>query len=206
MQIMIYNYFFVVICLFVVAPVCDGVNNNNNKQYSATQDCRHSMTYSQIVLLLSKTSCLLIENDDRTKRNVDSGSLDLKALQTTINDHRAMIEYLFKNIINESVLADALHNHSRIGPSLTSWRDLVDLFSVGLVVIKLIYLFMCRVGFSLCDKLVAFLFRPVLDRLQQKRYDQQQQQQQETLQLPQVRLNTISGHTKPFSMFADGTQ
>jgi hypothetical protein len=80
-----------------------------------------------------------------------------------------MIEYLFNNTINETFLADVLYNHSRMRPSLTSWRDLVDILCISLVFIILIYFFICRAGFSVCDKLIAFLFRPVLNRMEQEK-------------------------------------
>jgi hypothetical protein len=112
-----------------------------------------------------------------------------------------MIEYLFNNSINETFLAKALYNHSRIRPSISSWRDLVDIFFITLFIITLIYFIICRAGFSLCDQLVAFLFRPVLNRLQQKTKHQQQ-----TSTLSAGNPNTISQQIQSLSMFADGTQ
>jgi hypothetical protein len=121
-----------------------------NNQSSANQYCQRFMTHTQIVALRSRKPCPSIEksnkiknNNDRTKRDVDGGSIDIKALQTTINDHRIMIEYLFNNTINETFLADVLYNHSRMRPSLTSWRDLVDILCISLVFIILIYFFIC---------------------------------------------------------------
>lgn len=36
-------------------------------------------------------------NNNRTKRDVVSGGPDVHSLQSTINDHRVMIEYLINN-------------------------------------------------------------------------------------------------------------
>jgi hypothetical protein len=115
-----------------------------------------------------------------------------------------MIEYLFNNSINETFFANALYNHSRMGPSLSSWRDMVDIFCIGLVFIILIYYFICRAGFSVCNQLLGFLFRPLLNRLQQKK--QQKQQQQQTSTFPTEPPNTISEHIRSLSTIADGIQ
>jgi Sec-independent protein translocase protein TatA len=160
------------------APVLLDAVSFKNDQSGRNEGCQRSMTHSEIILLLSNKFCPVIKKNDRKKRDVDGGTIDIKALQTTINDHRVMIEYLFNNTINGSVLADALHNHARIGPSFTSWRDMIDLLCVGLLVIVMIYLLVCRIGLSRCDDLGEFLCRPIHNRKRLKKYDQEQQQKQ----------------------------
>jgi len=102
-----------------------------------------------------------------------------------------MIGYLINNTINATFVADATNNHhSRTGPKLTSWRDLVDFF-LGLVFIVLIYLLLCRAGFTPCDNALSFLFQPVFTRFQRrKQQEEQQQQQQQTPPLPTVLTRT----------------
>jgi hypothetical protein len=63
-----------------------------------------------------------------------------------------MINYLINNSINATFVAEAIcDHHSRTGPTLTSWRDLVDLFFLSLVLLILIYFLLGRAGFTLCD-------------------------------------------------------
>ncbi|CAF2066630.1 unnamed protein product, partial [Rotaria magnacalcarata] len=51
--------------------------------------------------LLKRYPCAFIENEieqnRRTRRDSNAGNLDIHALQTTINDHRTMINYLINN-------------------------------------------------------------------------------------------------------------
>lgn len=216
-----YYYFFVLVhyhlgvrlsnCLESRGLLFDFHGNNITNQSSINQYCQRLITHTQILSLLSRNPCSSLENsneidnnNNRTRRNINDGNIGIKTLQTTINDHRVMIEYLFNNSINETILAKATYNHSNLGPSLKSWRDLVDIFCIGLVSILLIYLLICRAGFSASDKLLEFLFQPVLNRLQQKK--QQQQQQQHTSTFPTAPPNTISDHIRSLSIIADGIQ
>ena len=167
------QYHLIICSCASLVPLFDFYKNNND-QSSINKSCQHSITYTQMIILLSRNICQLHEtsndtndNNARTKRDVDAGNTDIKALQSTINDHRVMIEYLFNSSINETILAKALSDHSRTAPSFRSWRDLVDIFCIGLVIIILLYLFICRTGCSASDQLFACLFRPVLNRLQQ---------------------------------------
>lgn len=139
------------------------------------------MTYTEIDELLGKTSCLsaakpsnLKSESNRERRDVNAGTNDIKALQTTINDHRVMIEYLINNTINQTVLTTTVYNHSRMAPSFSSWRDLVDILLITLLSILIIYLIICRTGFSKCDKVLICLFQPVLNRLQRQQPHQHQ--------------------------------
>ncbi|CAF1506335.1 unnamed protein product [Adineta steineri] len=98
------------------------------------------MTLKQIVILLTKQPCAqIIEKEDQrqvNKRNTDAGNVDIHALQTTINDHRTMINYLINNSINATYVSDAITNHhSKTGPILNSWRDIIDLCTVTLSVV-----------------------------------------------------------------------
>ena len=140
---------------------------------------QHLMTLKEIMALLKQQPCILIEKqftNSIRKRDVNNGNLDIHAIQTTINDHRTMINYLVNNSINATYVSDAISTyHSKTGPIFTSWRDLVDLFFITLFLGFIIYYIMCRAGFAPCDKLLQCLFKPVVQRVQQ----QQQQQQTE---------------------------
>jgi len=162
------------------------VHNNTNNQSSTIQFCPSFITHNQVAALLAKNTCPSLTNskkinniNDRKRRQIDSGNLDIKAIQTTVNDNRNMIQYLFNNTINQTILIDELYKHTRTPPSLTSWRDWVDILSVGLFLIMVIYVFACRAGFSLCDRLFIFFFRPILNRIQQQQLHQSSEQQQQ---------------------------
>jgi hypothetical protein len=220
-----YYYFFVLLHYYLGVRSCNCLQSrdlffdfqhNSTNQSSTSQYCQHFINYSQVVALLSRYNCSSLgkhnqirNNNDRARRDIDAGSIDIKALQTTINDHRIMIEYLFNNSINETFLGQTLKKQSRMGPSFSSWRDLVDLFCIGLVSIIVLYLLICRTGFSACDHLIAFLFRPVLVRLQQKQnqyHHHHHQQEQHTSNSTTEPTNTISEHLKSLSTIADGIQ
>jgi hypothetical protein len=136
------------------------------------------MTYTEVVELLLRSSCQLIDatsetdKNNRKKRDVAGDTTNVHALVSTINDHRTMIEYLINNTMNTTYVTQAITNHhSRTGPILSSWRDLVDLLFLGLVVIILLYVLLCRVGFATVDNALSFLFRPVATRIvQQQQY------------------------------------
>ncbi len=53
------------------------------------------------------------------------------------------------------------------------------------------YLLVCRAGFTLCDNVLLFLFRPVFTRFQQRKQQEEQQQQQQTPPLTTVITGTI---------------
>jgi hypothetical protein len=164
-------FVFIIIWLFIHAIACLqshilllDFNNNSNNQSLINQYCQCFMTYTKIVALLSKMFCpsnekpnVIDNNYLRITREINAGSIDITDLQTTINDHRIMIEYLFNNSINQTLLAEALYNHSLTSRSLRSWRDSVDIFCIALASTIHICLFICRTGFYVCDRLVALL-------------------------------------------------
>jgi hypothetical protein len=98
-----YYYFFVLLHYHLGVRLCNCLqsrgllfdfHNNSNNQSSTNQYCQRLMTHTQIVALLSRNPCSSIEkpneidnNHDRTRRDIDGGSIDIKALQTTISDH-----------------------------------------------------------------------------------------------------------------------
>ena len=191
-----YYYFFVILHPYLgiqlynsLEPddqLLDFQNNINNP----LNQCSTFITYNQVAALLARKTCPSVRNSKQIKiihhrksRQIDSGNLDIKAIQTTVNDHLSMIQYLFNNSINQTILVQELYKQAQKPPSLTSWRDWVDILCISTFFIILIYALACRPGFSLCDRLFIFLFRPVLDRIQQ------QQLQQQSPQPPQAPLS-----------------
>jgi len=172
------------------------------------------MTYSQFVAIQAKMSCLSIEknskidtknNSNRRSREVTQGNIDVHALQTTIHNQQTMINYLFNNSINATNLADAIDNyHSHPGPILTSWRDLFDLFLLCLVLIIFIYFLLCRAGFAPCHHAISFIFKPVIDRLQQQQQLRQQHLTPTTVSNGSIQQNRTQSHSPINSIFSDG--
>ena len=145
-----------------------------------TLSCQRTMTLKQILILLKQQPCAQIiekqENRQRKKRNTDAGNVDIHALQTTINDHRTMINYLINNSINATFVADAISNHhSKTGPILSSWRDLIDICTVTLFIGFFVYYCICRTGFTPCDNIISFFCKPVFSRTQSQKQQQQEQ-------------------------------
>ena len=69
-----------------------------------------------------------------------------------------MIEYLFHNTINETILMHTVYDQSRTAPSFNSWRDILAIFFLILLIRILIYLFVCLNGFSISDRFIRCLF------------------------------------------------
>ncbi|CAF1440475.1 unnamed protein product [Adineta ricciae] len=157
------------------------IKNNKTNQIDLCQ--QRFMTLTEVMELLKQQPCFITEPQQQQqqhlingiqRRDVNNGNFDVHAIQTTINDHRVMINYLINNSINATFVADAISTyHSKTGPILTSWRDLVDLVFVCLLIGFLMYFLICRAGFAPCDKVLQCLFKPVVQRVQQ-------QQQQKT--------------------------
>ncbi|CAF1516289.1 unnamed protein product [Adineta steineri] len=142
-----------------------------------TLSCQRTMTLKQIVILLTKQPCAqIIEKEDQrqvNKRNTDAGNVDIHALQTTINDHRTMINYLINNSINATYVSDAITNHhSKTGPILNSWRDIIDLCTVTLSVGFIIYYCICRTGCTTCDKVLSYCCKPIITRIREQEQPQ----------------------------------
>jgi hypothetical protein len=114
------------------------IRNANNQL--GNQQCQRSMTLDQIILLLLQRPCVIIaKNIKGTNRT------DIRTLQATINEHRSMLNYLINNCVNSNYVSDAIkYHHSKTGPVLTSWRDLVDVFMITLFMLTVIYLLICR--------------------------------------------------------------
>ncbi|CAF1614529.1 unnamed protein product [Adineta ricciae] len=171
------------------------VLHNNQSPYTK---CQSHITHTQFLHLLSKNRCQPVldnsqsmNNEQRLRRDVVGGSIDAKALQNTINDNRIMIEYLFNNTINHTVLADVLLKHTNRIPTFTSWRDLVDVICIVTFIFVALYYIICRIGIRICDKFIIWIFRPVLQRVQKAQPPAQNQHKTSTYQLPILTLTQL---------------
>lgn len=99
--------------------------------------------------LLNNRIC---EKQSRHRRD-NSGSIDIKAVQATINDHRTMIDdhrVMINNIMNNSMNVDtiqqAVSNHySNAAPARDSWRDMALIFLLFIAMIEILYFCVCQV-------------------------------------------------------------
>lgn len=159
------------VVLLVVATLA------NTKVTTVCEENGHTATLKHFIQLLQQQPCVqiieetIIKNRSIRKRNTDaSGNIDVYALQTTINDHRTMINYLINNSINATYVNNAILDHySKTGPIFSSWRDLIDIFTVMFLVSYLIYSCMCRAGGTTtsCDKMISFCCQPCMARMAQ---------------------------------------
>jgi hypothetical protein len=157
--------------------------------------CSHSMTLAQIIHLLQQQPCAIIEtmSNQRDKRQVHAGSVDINALQTTINDHRTMINYLINNTINTTVMSNAImDHHSNTLPILASWRDWIDVMIVLLMIGYIIYRLITRFGSRSCDSIVVLVSKRVADQMKQE------QQHKSTLPTVATTTTTTTAQTERY--------
>ncbi|CAF4518588.1 unnamed protein product [Rotaria sp. Silwood1] len=141
-------------------PLAADISNNE------TDQCHREMTLQEIKILLKLHPCVNLGKSfatGRMKRQLDAGRVDVYALQTTVNDHRTMINYLINNSINATYVSGAISDHhSKSFPILTTRAGLSP----------------CKTCFSYFSKCV---FPNIDEQLQQQQQLQQQLQQQQTL-------------------------
>jgi hypothetical protein len=121
----------------------------------------------------------------REKRD-NTGNVDIKAIQATINDHRTMIEdnrimiyNMINNSINNTSVQQAISNHySTAAPMWNSWRDIALIFVTFVAFVQVIYYCACQVKLRPCDYLVSRTLQ---------RHDTRQSQKQRS----SVRSSTI---------------
>jgi len=180
-DIRVYLYFL----LFVLSCV---KSSSTNIQNPPIMQCQRSMTLAQIRSLLAQSPCAMIEkkiNDEflvfffnettsegqktRIKRDTVAAGVDIHALQTTINDHRTMINYLINNTVNATYVANAItDHHSGTGPFITSWRDILHLLFATIMLAVIIYFLVCRMGCGPCDAILSLILKPYNARQEEK--------------------------------------
>ncbi|CAF1444054.1 unnamed protein product [Rotaria sordida] len=175
---MVYN-FFIGLCLILSSIYGITANISANR----TDGCEHQITLQRIKSLLKQYSCVNIKKESDYHRmipNIYAFSVDMKVLQTIITDHRTLISYLINylhnNSVNATFVADAIRNHhSKTGPILTSWRDLIHLFFMSIFIGYLIHLWMYHVGFRPCNRCLSFLSKFLFVRFYKRQEFEQQQ-------------------------------
>ncbi|CAF4418546.1 unnamed protein product [Rotaria sp. Silwood2] len=94
-----------------------------------------------------------------------------------------MINFLFNNFINAIILTNAIYDHhSKSSPQFSSWRDIVDLTLIILVILHILYCLIFRAGFGPCNRCLLLLSEWFTRRLQQQQQQQQQHEEKEQFQ------------------------
>ncbi|CAF1255999.1 unnamed protein product [Rotaria sp. Silwood1] len=164
-------------------PLAADISNNE------TDQCHREMTLQEIKILLKLHPCVNLGKSfatGRMKRQLDAGRVDVYALQTTVNDHRTMINYLINNSINATYVSGAISDHhSKSFPILTSWRDIIDVIFIIIFIGFIMHFLLARAGLSPCKTCFSYfskcVFPNIDEQLQQQQQLQQQLQQQQTL-------------------------
>ncbi|CAF1497696.1 unnamed protein product [Adineta ricciae] len=186
--------------------------HNTNHTFEDNKSCVESVTYIQVLKLIREATCSqrhenvkIIPKTKYQKRELTANN-DIKALQTTINDHRVMIEYLFNSSINQTTLTKIFQDHSRRPPTFSSWRDIIDIICIIIIIGALIHFLICIKGNSMCDRTIGCLFRPVLRRIQtQNKPTHQRASPLSNYAAPKTapKITTVSEHLRSLSKIAD---
>ncbi len=122
MQFFKFHCIFVLFQYHFMLHVCNSLPTNrsvrnlnviqNNDQ--SIENCPSVITYTKFLEILSKYGCVsnsesnaLSNINHRQRRDINGGSIDMKALINIVNDNRIMIQYLS----NHTFLSEALLNH-----------------------------------------------------------------------------------------------
>jgi len=97
----------------------------NNEQ--SIQNYPSVLTHTKFHEILSKyqyasnsESNQLTNMNSRERRDINGGSIDMRAFINIVKDNRMMIQYLSNHTINQTFLAEALLNLKNQAPSLTN--------------------------------------------------------------------------------------
>lgn len=131
--------------------------------------CEQTLTYKQILQILEQNACASFAmqrvrrdgSDDQTVASTNN----IYALQSTINDHRTMIDdhrkmihYLINNTVNVTHLNQYYADqHASTRPIWRSWRDLCLLLLI-FIFLSLIIIFVIK-RVKPMDRLTAILLR-----------------------------------------------
>lgn len=212
MQLLKFHCIFVFFQNHFIFHVCNSLPTNrsvrnlnviqNNDQ--SIQNSPSVITYTKFLEILSKYRCAsnsesnhLSNINHRQRRDINGGSIDMKALINIVNDTRIIIQYLSNHTINHTFLAEALLNHRNKAPSLTNWRDIVDIICITIFIFVIMYYLICRIGLSPCDRMIVWGFTPVINRIQRNKSTPQDQQ---TSLIRPSAPPTISEHLKNLNL------
>ena len=131
--------------------------------------CQQTITYEEIFEILVHTQCTSSTNHRLRRSNDDDQTVastnNIYALQSTINDHRTMIDdhrkmihYLINNTVNVTHLNQYYADqHASTRPIWRSWRDLCLLLLIFIFLLLIIIFVIKRV--KPMDRLTAILLR-----------------------------------------------
>ncbi|CAF2856223.1 unnamed protein product [Rotaria sp. Silwood2] len=177
MSINMFYFFVMMLCTKTLsnALVMSENKENNLVEYNVTENqtnlCENHMTFDEMKKFLKEHSCLFMEIEcnsigRRYKRWGESTNNKINAIHATIHEQRNMINFLFNNSINTTILTNTISDHhSKKGPQLTSRRDIIDLILVALVVLYIIYLIIFRAGCSPCNNFLLYLSKTFTRRV-----------------------------------------
>ncbi|CAF0796223.1 unnamed protein product [Adineta steineri] len=168
----------------IVLNICSTNETPTERNDNQIDHCRPTMTLDEAIRLLREQPCLFLgkQNGSRVKRDQTAGKIDIKALQATVNDHRSMINVMMNNSMNATFIDAAfINSQKRTGPILTSWRDLVDLVTIAIFIGIIAYYCFCRSRCNPCHKIILYLFKPLVNNIEEKQAKQQQQQPEQPI-------------------------
>jgi len=139
----------------------------------------------------------LTNTNSRQRRDITGGNIDMKAFINIVKDNRVMIQYLSNHSINQTFLEEALLNLKNQAPSLTNWRDIVDIICITIIILLIMYQLICRTGVSFCDRIIVWCFTPSINRIKK---NQLTTQEQETPIIPTPPPPTISQHLQSLNV------
>ncbi|CAF1464159.1 unnamed protein product [Rotaria sordida] len=188
-------FYLIIICTTNLSYELNIVSNekegNISNEYNPTNveiknQCQNHMTYEQMKNLLERHPCIAIEIENSNMNNIkrrakrlfnENTHNKINALYGKIDEHREMINYIFNNSINATILTSAIKNHhSNSPPQLNSWRDLLDLFLISILILCIIYYLIFKSGFKRCDRFLISLFKDVNHRVEQHNEHNQKEQ------------------------------
>lgn len=149
-------------------------------------ECQEKITYEEIIEILQHASCEAPTTKQIRERRADGTNDDqavastnnIYALQTTVNDHRVMIDdhrkmihYLMNNTVNVTHLNQYYADqHARSAPIWHSWRD-VSLVLLIFICFGILVCFLIK-RLRLLDLLTSMLVRRQQQRQPQNPKDQ----------------------------------
>lgn len=159
-----------IICYSIAIPI------NREDKSSFIRNGQYSIQADQIIGIRKRSmkSSLNITKEGELRQKRDNvGTMDIKAIQTTINDHKTMIEdnrVMIFNIINSSIntnnIKEAVTSHYTNAPPMwSSWRDSALVFVTTVIMIQVISFCAFYVKLKPCDLIISRIL---------KRYDTRQ--------------------------------
>lgn len=196
----IFHVFFVVIYLpMVISDEVTIDNNVDNKTVIATtqfteiafHQCHPRFkTLEEIREILDKQPCNLFANRNRRQKRFfgGGGSSDsdtnnhINAIYGKITEHRDMINVLTNSSINTTIMLNAIRDHHAYTlPNFSSWRDVTQIILVIIILMALLYLFLCRSPLKPWQTLLLCMSKKVKMNTSGKQYETLLQQLQQQL-------------------------